>query len=770
MKALEKDRTRRYETANALALDLQRHLDNEPVVARPPSKLYEFQKTVRRHKVGFAATAAVIVALAGGVVVSLWEAAQARRAEREARRSAYVADMHVARQALTEGNLGGTRELLAKYLPASGAPDLRGWEWRNLAHASRGDQAGYLVGHRSFISDLCFLDKDRLLSVGWDGRIICWDLPRRSAAYTLTNTVAAQRHALSRDRRTVALTEPLYAETNGLNVILLEPATRTQRTLPTAFRGAHLALDFSPAGNLAIGNIGGVSLWDGNQLRTLVSFPTNQFEVDGIQFTPDGRRLAVAKKDGRIDQWELAEGSCVWSAQAHQPEREPFGRVAFDALRFSPDGRWLVSSGAGSDLAVRVWNAETGERIAELVGHHHVASPAGVLGMGFSPDGRWLATAGGDQTVRVWETGSWTNREIILRGHSDPVFSVAWSPDSRHLVSGGFSGELLLWDWPGPSKAAERIAFSGKSYFVGLAADTRVVFRVAETNLPVTAVWDPRRLELTARFPTPPLPMISYGLALPGDLVATGETNGMVRLWDTTGREVVSRAADPNPVVGLACSADGQVLVSRSSDEQVRVWSLPGLTLRDAFQLERPRAVGARLLASALALSADGSRLAIGLTDGRVELRHLPGGQRRTSWVAHTMRPIAIAFSPDNRLLATGGDDFTAAVWDLAGPRLLAPLKGNPLPVNSVVFTPDGLQLALGLGDGTVKLCHAQTGVETASFHGHSQPVSALAFVPGGTELISLSKDALCVWRAPALRDLADVEMRLKSLQTAPGQ
>ena len=81
MKALEKDRSRRYETANGLAADIQRHLNNEPVVARPPSRLYEFQKTVRRHKFGFAAAAAVIVVLAAGVVASTVEVIRARRAE-----------------------------------------------------------------------------------------------------------------------------------------------------------------------------------------------------------------------------------------------------------------------------------------------------------------------------------------------------------------------------------------------------------------------------------------------------------------------------------------------------------------------------------------------------------------------------------------------------------------------------------------------------------------------------------------------------------------
>ncbi len=84
MKCLEKDRSRRYETANGLAADIKRHLGNEPITARPPSRLYEFQKTVRRHRVGFAATAAVLLTLAGGVAVSSWQAVKAKRAERKA--------------------------------------------------------------------------------------------------------------------------------------------------------------------------------------------------------------------------------------------------------------------------------------------------------------------------------------------------------------------------------------------------------------------------------------------------------------------------------------------------------------------------------------------------------------------------------------------------------------------------------------------------------------------------------------------------------------
>ena len=93
MRALEKDRARRYETANGLALDIERHLNNEPVIARPPSQFYRFQKLVRRNKVIFAAVAAVAAALIGGLSTSTWLLFQ----ERQARQRAVAAEQQQAR-------------------------------------------------------------------------------------------------------------------------------------------------------------------------------------------------------------------------------------------------------------------------------------------------------------------------------------------------------------------------------------------------------------------------------------------------------------------------------------------------------------------------------------------------------------------------------------------------------------------------------------------------------------------------------------------------
>ena len=92
MKALEKDRARRYESAVALAEDVQRHLDHQPVVACPPTRLYQFKKFARRHRAAFAAVSAIAAVLVAGVIVSTWQAVRATRAEREQSRLRHIAE------------------------------------------------------------------------------------------------------------------------------------------------------------------------------------------------------------------------------------------------------------------------------------------------------------------------------------------------------------------------------------------------------------------------------------------------------------------------------------------------------------------------------------------------------------------------------------------------------------------------------------------------------------------------------------------------------
>jgi eukaryotic-like serine/threonine-protein kinase len=165
LKALEKDRTRRYETASTLAADVRHYLDNEPILARPPSATYRLQKLVRRNKLASTALAGFMAALTIRLGVSTWQWAEKSEAHRRvalseqaeihlreeafvarqlaeaqalaAGRRAYAADMNLVQQSLLANNLGRAQELLNRHRPqaVSGPgvaiePDFRGWEWR----------------------------------------------------------------------------------------------------------------------------------------------------------------------------------------------------------------------------------------------------------------------------------------------------------------------------------------------------------------------------------------------------------------------------------------------------------------------------------------------------------------------------------------------------------------------------------------------------------------------------------------------------------------
>jgi serine/threonine protein kinase/tetratricopeptide (TPR) repeat protein len=110
MKCLEKDRTRRYETANGLATDVQRHLGNEPVFARPPTTMYRLQKAIRRNRLTVIAGAGIAFALLAGTLVSAWQAARAKTAERESKAQAEAA--RTIKEFLVEQLLGPVNPLV----------------------------------------------------------------------------------------------------------------------------------------------------------------------------------------------------------------------------------------------------------------------------------------------------------------------------------------------------------------------------------------------------------------------------------------------------------------------------------------------------------------------------------------------------------------------------------------------------------------------------------------------------------------------------------
>ena len=235
MKCLEKDRARRYETANGLAADLKRHLDNEPVTARPPSVAYRFQKALRRNKLAFGAGAAVVTALVVGLAGAAvgWretglerdnalrarsgeeeqrkvaqanaalaqeqrrqadrERQRAERGEAHASRLLYAAKMSLAGQALEQGALSRVRELLED---TKETPD-RGFEWYYLQQQTH-LELKTLRGHLRAVLSVAFSpDGQRIVTGSRDNSAKVWEAasPNQVAAWQAEEQAAEQRLA-----------------------------------------------------------------------------------------------------------------------------------------------------------------------------------------------------------------------------------------------------------------------------------------------------------------------------------------------------------------------------------------------------------------------------------------------------------------------------------------------------------------------------------------------------------------------------------------------
>ena len=216
MKALEKDRNRRYETAAEMALDVQRYLNFEPVKAAAPSSMYRFRKFARRNKAAISVAAIILLLLSVGSVVSTWLAVKATIAQKNAdqhaqeskdarelaelreqdaneqrnfaltsaralRQNLYACDMYQAQQFLEADNIAKSRELLLKYTPENAdAEDLRGFEWQYLWDRCRGDQLYVFEDLSRPVGAVSFSrDGEMLVGFASDGKVGVWNVSTR---------------------------------------------------------------------------------------------------------------------------------------------------------------------------------------------------------------------------------------------------------------------------------------------------------------------------------------------------------------------------------------------------------------------------------------------------------------------------------------------------------------------------------------------------------------------------------------------------------------
>ena len=781
LKCLEKDARRRYATAQELADELGRFLENKPILARPLGPTGMVWRWCRRKPVvaGLAAALMGACTLGLGGVLWQWQRAernaqretqqrlraeeQSRRAEvqtrlaeareLQARKNEYIADMNLAQHALAMNNLGRSRALLEKHLPPptwkseirnpKSEIDLRDWEWRYHWPLCQSDALSTFFQHSNSIGSLAF---DR--AGGWlaardlgPGNLLLWDWSKRQQVAQLPGTWGGRR-AVAFSPQGQLLAEGGVA-TNGQNVVNLWGTSTRRQIAELRHEERLVALAFSPDGSklATFAADRTVRVWNMETRQLMANFtvsPASGEHRGVVVFSPDGAILAIGETDGRLRL--IAVGSYTDRAnfQAH-PEGS-----GITALAFSADGKILASGSGFLEGTIRLWDVASGAAVGQLVGH-----TAWIPCLVLSPDGQTLASASADQTIRLWELASRRCR-ATLRGHVHEVYAVAFSPDGQTLVSGCKDGSICLWD-PNPKpKATGSLTLSGRIRRLEFSPDNQT-FNTLNADGSIS-LWDTATAAQTLTHTALGTNNTSLAISPDSALLAAGRSSGHLGVWHrVTQRELTNFLGHSAEVCHLQFRDQGRLLLSVGYDWNVKLWeTTSGRELR-RVQIDR------NCYQLKMDASPDSRFLAIGDTRGTVNVWDTTTGSK----VATLLGPVfavvdGVAFSPNGRLLAVGSQYGVAQLYEVNSWRELTTLRGHLLGVHSVAFSPDGRRLATGSAlQEAVKLWDLGTGQEVCTLEGEGAIFQFTAFSPDGNTLVSISRQGTAhLWRAPSLAEI----------------
>ncbi len=811
MKALEKDRTRRYETANGFAADIRRHLSNEPVIARPPSAAYRFEKVVRRNRLAFAALAAVGIALLLGASLAIvgWqqarferdkalaarseaetarvgesierqraETAQAKEAQLRsraeiqdliARRRAYAADMNRIQQELSANHLRRARELLGRYYPKAGEKDLRGWEWRYLWQRCRGDAlvkfhqepvggiwyAGYTSNGEQFVT--C----DRYVGIK------CWDsVSRKEVANLQTPSpppndswafIKAPR--LSDDGTLLAA--PVW---NGLHWVIKVwemEGKKIVTELSFGEKASITALALSRDNKLMAVLVAeqGVSLWEVGSGKRVAQLPSGmgRSEILGaVVFSPDQKVLAIGEDSGRVRIVDLATLRETQSFMASRTD-DVSGDHGVLALSFSPDGRELAVGCAFQNPRITIWDMRDKKRLATLEGHQGFVSS-----LAFSPDGTTLASAGGDHLIKLWNTTSW-KEESTLKGHTEEVWSVSFSRNGQRLISAGKDGAVYLWPARVAPPPREEFELTTNLKRADVSPDGQTIGAILQDGS--VALWD---VPLGQRKTT----TVTFG------------TNNTAIFFSPTGEMLLGSADPPQMKVHNPPRDSLSTYPLTWSSQPDAFWFLPRNRMIFAASVEAnpqvakfqrwdavsrqelpPIPVGRALVTGQdffeIAFASDEPLMAI-VSGQSLVIRNIETGQEECSLPFPHGSPVTgIAFVPGKKMVVASS--FEAPIihaWDLTKRERIASFSGhNQLHLTSNP-SPDGLRLlTTAVGFEPMKLWDTDSWEEAVNLDVPGARLSRERFLPDGNTIVAFSSNGkVHFWRAPSWEEIESAE------------
>ena len=744
LKSLAKDPHERYATADALAADLRRFLEQKPVLAKRPSLLDRGAKWALRNRyfmaVGTAGLLLAVITLAvanlliwreqhktqvaldAAVTARLKADAEGHRATNLAnnlQRHLYVSSIRLIEQFADSQQRRYLSEQLVAVQNMSSETLTRGFEWHYWWQRCRNDTLFELTGHEQNVRGLAVSPSGRIFATCASNTVRLWDFESGKMLRELQTPGAEVRLlAVSPDERWLAA-----VVASAWDTILVWDLSAGQLAFDLGKLESRVReLHFAQEGTTLVfaDDFDRIMAWDVTRRATTRTFSLSGPHGTGYAWCRDGRIIAAAGDDSWIRVRDLERD--VEIAKIPQPPYLIMG------MRFTPDEKqlaWVSSHGQvcivdiytqqrvkdfqlsapkiacadfdgdcnkvvtiDDDDQMQVWDLRVGNCIATCDG-----IPASCCR--FAGDGMTVIAVGTGGFVGLWQP--FQQLPVNPQGHARETWSLAFSPDGRLLASGSDDETIRLWNVADGTE--QRVLLGHK------ATVTEVAFSPDGTTL------------------------------------ASASLDGTIRIWRVDdGHCITTLQGSETRYHSLAYSPDGKLLAYGGYG--TTIWDIDAGRQVAKFIEEDQRRV------NRLAFSPDGRTLAVASSSSRVTFLD-PRNGRVVRVLKHSDQVWALDFSPDGDILVTGDKLGNLSLWNVANGKRIIEHRAHAGYVRDISFTRDGLTLASCGEDQLVRLWHAGTGDILCTLRGHAASVFTLAFSPEDNLLASGSYDgAIRFWHA----------------------
>lgn len=769
MKALEKDRGRRYQSASAFAEDLGRLIANQPVSARPPSSTYRLQKFVQRNKarlIPAAMTAAVLLfGLAVAVSAFLRERASKNDLLLATARKVYVASMNEGVSAWEDRDYGKLESIISDAIPRGDAPDFRGWEWHYLQNQSRKPFADIPPGRVQRAAWRPHTENQIAVCIPTSQgghRVELW-VPENRASVRELLAIDGTSSTEITVMRWSADGSRLAVGTWGGRVIVHDVTTGKtildrQLCQPVNASGME-AMDISSNGDWLIASnfVGQIRIWDVNNDR-LVAEPLDALKlqpmkpqnVSSIAISPDDKRFVVSTIFGKIRMWRrtLRDDATVKYEEVTTNGRdagfsfEVFGQGSNGQLSWHADGTRFAATD-DSVAAVYPGGPEGSEtEVKATVSLSHLRADSGCW------IGDTLVTGGADHTIRWWDVEQGVEIQSMQPGRG-PVEVLGASDDGKYLALKTIDEFKILRLTQARGHQVihppEERPNAGMIFSVRWSHDGRYIATGQSDsallhNWGTLYVYDSQTGDTVLERPIGVWPRIDWAkddswlqVAVShkwGFLYTVGMNDPSVTLVrDVLHQDVGYTEPAVNRKLGLVAFTNDPVSRSGRANE-LRICDLDTLDIVDAIDVDG----GGRAF-----WSPDGQRLALvrPWTSSPVLLYDARTRQHDTRPIDNVyllMTPVC-AWSPDSTELALGMYEGNIHVIDVETLQVRETLSGHDAPASGLTWSPDGSRIASCAGDGTLRVWDRVSGDELAVFRLPQREAGAVDWSRDGRKL-----------------------------------